>query len=67
MDTKLTYYCVASIFTNEGVISHVSTTLDQYIKNNQFDKAHQFIKTLGLTKGHEKQLSICVNSCIGAC
>lgn len=67
MNTKLTYYCVASIFTNVGVISHVSSTLDQYIKNNQFDRAQGFIKTLGLTKEHEKQLSVCVNSYIGFC
>lgn len=67
MNTKLTYYCVASIFTKVEVISHVSYTLDKYIKNNQFDKAQEFIKTLGLTKEHEKQLSICVSSYIGSC
>ena len=67
MEIKLTYYCVASIYTNVGVISHVSSTLDKYIKNNQFDKAQEFIKTLSLTKEHEKQLSICVNSYIGSC
>ena len=67
MNTKLTYYCVASIFTNVGVISHVSTTLDQCIKNNQFDKAQEFVKTLGLTKEYEKQLTVCVNSYNGYC
>ena len=67
MGIKLTYYCVASIFTNVEVISHVSSTLDKHIKNNQFDKAQEFIKTLGLSKEHEKQLSVCVNSYIGSC
>lgn len=67
MGIKLTYYCVASIFTNVEVISHVSSTLDKYIKNNQFDKAQEFIKTLGLSKEHEKQLSVCVNSYTGSC
>lgn len=67
MNIKLTYYCVASIFTNVEVISHVSFTLDQYIKNNKFDKAQEFIKTLGLSKEHEKQLSVCVNSYKGSC
>ena len=67
MGIKLTYYCVANIFNNVEVISHVSSTLDKYIKNNQFDKAQEFIKTLGLSEEHKKKLSVCVNSYIGSC
>lgn len=56
MNSNLTYYCVSNIITSKEVISHITSRLDNY------DKAYAFIKSLSLTKEHEKQLIKCVMS-----
>ena len=62
MNSNLTYYCVSNIISSKEVVNHITSRLDNYIKQNNYDKACAFIKSLSLTKEHEKQLIKCVMS-----
>ena len=63
----LTYYCTSNIIDNASVAREISLVLDGYIRNKNFDKAREYVKSLNLKKENEKQLIKCIDSYLVSC
>ena len=64
----LTYYCTSNIIdSNISVAREISLVLDGYIRNKNFYKAIEYVKSLNLKKENEKQLIKCVDSYLISC
>lgn len=64
----LTYYCTSNIIDSSiSVAREISLVLDGYIRNKNFYKAREYVKSLNLKKENEKQLIKCVDSYLISC
>lgn len=66
-ESYLTYYCTSNIIDSTSVAREISLVLDSYIRNKNFDKAREYVKSLNLKKENEKQLIKCVDSYLISC
>ena len=66
-ESYLTYYCTSSIIDSASVAREISLVLDCYIRNKNFYKAREYVKSLNLKKENEKQLIKCVDSYLISC
>ena len=65
--TYLTYYCTSNIIDSISVAREISLVLDCYIRNKNFYKAREYVKSLNLKKENEKQLIKCIDSYLVSC
>lgn len=63
----LTYYCTSNIIDSISVAREISLVLDGYIRNKDFYKAREYVKSLNLKKENEKQLIKCIDSYLVSC
>ena len=66
-ESYLTYYCTSSIIDSASVAREISLVLDGHIRNKNFYKAREYVKSLNLKKENEKQLIKCVDSYLISC
>lgn len=66
-ESYLTYYCTSNIIDSTSVAREISLVLDGYIRNKNFYKAREYVKSLNLKKENEKQLIKCVDSYLISC
>ena len=49
-ESYLTYYCTSNIIDSTSVAREISLVLDSYIRNKNFYKAIEYVKSLNLKK-----------------
>ena len=56
------YYCCCRVFDKADDIEKVSSVLDSFISNKEYEEAKEFIKELNLQESKESVLLKCIDS-----